>query len=74
VNQFQQQIHHGTDSTETQKTQSSKNKTESNRKEETRTEILIFEDLHAPSSKLELWLPHDESQFGRTLPNSRSRS
>jgi len=30
------------------------NKTESNRKEETRTKILIFEDLHAPSSKPEL--------------------
>jgi len=35
---------------------------------------LIFEDLLAPSSKPELWLPHDESRFGRTLPNSRSRS
>jgi len=35
------------------------------------TEILIFEDLHAPSSKPELWLPHDErasANLRRKLP------
>ena len=67
---FSNKIQHTHSRPETQELNQARIRQNRTEKEEIKIKILIFEDLLAPSSKLEIWLPHD----GRAKPQSRRNS